>query len=66
MGLFDDIVIDRNAQCPYCKSYDIEKRAIVGQLDGTYKQSIRCNDCKKEWKILYNKDRSKVIDIEGL
>jgi len=66
MGLFDDLVIDRRIQCPYCRSSNIDKRAIVSQPNGTHKQLTFCNDCGKSWRIIYSVNKSKVIHIEDI
>ena len=65
MRIFDDLVTDKRTQCPHCKSKNIEKRVLVGNYDGTYKQMTICKDCKKTWWIVYeSSNKSKIIDIE--
>lgn len=61
--MFEDLipekkVLDSKTQCPYCKSYYINKGSMKLQMDDKWAQPTRCNMCKGTWTIMHNEDMS--------
>jgi len=62
--MFEDLIsekksIDNEKQCPYCKSYYINKGSMKIQIDDKWVQPTRCNMCHRTWNIIYSEDMSK-------
>jgi transposase-like protein len=51
---------DNETQCPYCKSYYINKGGLKLRIDDHWEQPTRCNMCKGTWHIVYSDDKSQI------
>lgn len=61
--MFEDLISEKKEvngrnQCPYCRSYYINKGSMKVRMDDKWAQPTRCNMCKKTWTIMYSEDMS--------
>ena len=68
--MFDDLIENKKSaveKCPFCGSYSISKGSQKITIDDKYEQSAHCFSCNRDWRFVYNEDRSSagVINITG-
>jgi len=61
INVFDDLIkrkskFNLERQCPYCKSYNINKESTLIGMDDKIKQKVSCGSCNRSYTLVYAED----------